>query len=87
MKITAKVIDDNGYKIEIIRPLRNYPLHVGTTVEITVCPKQTDLINIFNNLLDDETKDMIIGEFNEARKLESAGLAAMPVSIRKEKRK
>ena len=67
MKIIAKVIDDNGYKLELIRPLREYPLKVGTAVEITVSEKQTDLVNTFNNLLDDETKDMILEKFNEAR--------------------
>ena len=87
MKIIAKVIDDNGYKLELIRPLRDYPLHIGTTVEVMVCPKQMDLIAMFNNLLDDETKDMIIGKFNEARKPEPAGLAPMPVPTQKDKRK
>jgi len=42
-------------------------LNIGTTVEVTIAPKQTELINMFNNLLDDETKDMIIERFNEAR--------------------
>ena len=67
MTIIAKVVDDNGYKLELIRPLRDYPLNIGTTVEVTIAPKQTELINMFNNLLDDETKDMIIERFNEAR--------------------
>ena len=67
MKFIAKVIDDNGYKIELIRPLRGYPLKTGTTVEFEIAPKQVDLINIFNNLLDDETKDLILAKFNEAR--------------------
>ena len=84
MKIIAKVIDDNGYKLELIRPLRDYPLHVGTTVEITICPKQTDLISMFNNLLDDETKDMIIEKFNEARtEKESAVPAAIATAKKK----
>ena len=84
MTIIAKVVDDNGYKLELIRPLRDYPLNIGTTVEVTIAPKQTELINMFNNLLDDETKDMIIGKFNEARmEKESAVPAAIATAKKK----
>lgn len=67
MKFIAKVISDNGYKIELIRPLRDIAFQLGATVEISLTPKQVDLINTFNNLLDDETKNMILEKFNEAR--------------------
>lgn len=67
MKFIAKVISDNGYKIELIRPLRDIPFQLGASVEISLMPKQVDLINTFNNLLDDETKNMILDKFNEAR--------------------
>lgn len=67
MKFIAKVISDNGYKIELIRPLRDVAFQLGATVEISLAPKQVDLINTFNNLLDDETKNMILDKFNEAR--------------------
>ena len=83
MKIIAKVIDDNGFKLELIRPLRDYPIHIGTAVEVTVSPKQTDLINMFNNLLDDETKDMIIGKFNEARTEKESTVHAVVTTIKK----
>lgn len=67
MKFIAKVISDNGYKIELIRPLRDMAFQLGATVEISLTPKQVDLINTFNNLLDDETRNMILDKFNEAR--------------------
>ena len=70
MKIEGKVIFDNGYKIELIRPLHDQQLKVGTSVILTVDDKQVDLIHTFNNLLDERTKDMILDKFNEARRIE-----------------
>lgn len=67
MKSVAKVIYDDGYKIEMIRPMRDVALQVGATVEIDLAQKQVNLINTFNNLLDKETQDMILDKFNESR--------------------
>ena len=65
-KIIAKVISDNGYKLEIIRPLRDYPVQIGATVEIEIKPSPVDMIGVFNNLVDDETRKGIFAKFEEA---------------------
>ena len=67
MKFMGKVVDDNGYKIEIIRPIKDAMLTIGQKVEITVCREQVDLVNLYNNLLDTETQDAILDKFNAAR--------------------
>lgn len=68
MKIQAKVIFDNGYKIELIRPLHDIQMAVGTSVEVTIAARQVNLVNTFNNLLDESTQDMILDKLNEGRK-------------------
>lgn len=73
MKLIAKVIEDNGYKIELIRPLRDIPFQLGSTVEIELAPRQTDLINMFNNLIDDETRALIFDKFNESQAQDVVG--------------
>lgn len=68
MKSVAKVIYDDGYKIEMIRPVRDVAFQVGSTVEIDLAQRQVNLINTFNNLLDEETKNMILDKFNDSKK-------------------
>lgn len=68
MKIIAKVIDDNGYKIELIRTLKDIPLKVGMTVSIEITKAQVDMMALFHGLIDEETKDIIFDKFNKANK-------------------
>jgi len=68
MSIIAKVVDDNGYKLELIRPIRDQKLTIGSTVEIKLLPNQTDLIKLFDSLLDEETKNVIFDKINEGKK-------------------
>jgi predicted CoA-binding protein len=68
VKIIAKVIDDNGYKIELIRPLKDTPMTAGTKVEVEVAKEQVDLIRVFDGLLDEDTKNAILDKFSEAKK-------------------
>lgn len=58
--MTYKVIADNGYKIELLRPLRDAPLDPGTRVDLEVQKKVSDLVNLFDNLLDDETRQLLM---------------------------
>jgi len=65
-----KVISDNGYKIELIRPLRGDMLGLGQTVELKVKESPCDLVKLFDGLLDEDTKDLIFDKFNEAKNAE-----------------
>lgn len=63
-----KVIDDNGYKVELLRPIRSPAMPIGMAVEVT-CKKSTlDLVKLFDGLLDEETQNMLFDKFNEAKK-------------------
>ncbi len=60
----AKVIFDDGYKIELIRPIREYPFNQGETVDIELMDNDKDLVKVFDSMIDDETKRRIFEEFN-----------------------
>lgn len=67
MSIVAKVISDNGYKIELIRPIKDTPLSVGTKVDVDISKDKVELISLFNSLLDEDTKNAILGKLKEAK--------------------
>lgn len=71
MKIIAKVIDDNGHKIELIRLVKDIPLRVGTTVEMAMVNNKVDLRQLFHGLIDADTQDAIFDKFNETKKNET----------------
>ena len=60
----AKVIFDDGYKIEMIRPIREYPFNQGATLELKAVDTDKDLVKVFDTLIDDETKKRIFEEFS-----------------------
>jgi len=64
----ARVISDNGYKIEMIRPLREYPLMLGALVDIEVRKDNTDLTELFEKQLDEDTQSRIFMQLKEASK-------------------
>jgi len=64
----ARVISDNGYKIEMIRPLREYPLMFGALVDIEVRKDNTDLTELFEKQLDEDTQSRIFMQLKEASK-------------------
>ena len=56
----ARVISDNGYKIELIRPLREFPFNLGAVVDIEVGKVSTDLVELFDKQLDEDTQARIV---------------------------
>ena len=62
----ARVVSDNGYKIELIRPMREVPLRLGSKVEIEVKEDAGDLVKIFDNQLDEETQGRLIAQLKDA---------------------
>jgi hypothetical protein len=63
----AKVISDNGYKIELIRPLREFPLNLGAQVEIEVVQDSTNLVELFDKQLDEDTQARIMMQLKEVQ--------------------
>jgi hypothetical protein len=62
-----KVISDNGYKLELIRPMRGDVISLGQTVEVSPKHSPCDLVKLFDGLLDEDTKNLIFDKFNEAK--------------------
>ena len=62
----ARVIGDNGYKIELIRPLREYPLMLGTIVEVEATGEREDTTKIFESQIDEDTQERIFAQFKQA---------------------
>lgn len=62
-----KVISDNGYKIELIRPLKDHPIQVGKVVELTQTNKVSDLVKLFDGIIDEDTLNAIFDKFNESK--------------------
>ena len=55
-----KVISDNGYKIELIRPLRDGCMEPGTAVDLTVKKGNRDLVELFDNIINDDTRKLLM---------------------------
>ncbi len=64
----ARIISDNGYKIEMIRPLRECPFSLGTTVNLEEVDSKMDLVELFEKQLDEDTQARIMLLLNEAQK-------------------
>ena len=45
-----KVILDNGFKIELIRQVKGYPLRLGSEVVMNVVEESGDVREIFNKI-------------------------------------
>jgi len=71
-----KVISDNGYKIELIRPLRGDVFQMGQTVELNARQGNCDLVKLFDGLIDEDTQNLIFDKFNEAKSAEIKGKCA-----------
>ena len=61
-----KVISDNGYKIELIRPIRGDQFSLGQSVEVTKNKQVTSLVQLFDNLLDEETRQLLASSTSKA---------------------
>jgi len=66
----GKVILDNGYKIEIIRAIKDQRLAIGTKVIIEPSLEKVDLVKTFDSLIDEDTQNKILDKFNDSLKKE-----------------
>ena len=63
-----RVINDNGYKLELIRPLRECPFRLGQVVEVEPTEVIEELVEVFDKQLDEDTQARIIQQFKKATK-------------------
>lgn len=63
-----KVISDNGYRIELIRPTHEYPLQLGAVVDLSVIETNSDLMKLFDSMLDEDTQTRLIERAKQALK-------------------
>ena len=66
----AKVISDNGYKIELIRPLREFPMNLGAVVNLEVKEESSNLVELFDKQLDEDTQARILMQLKEVTEKE-----------------
>ena len=61
----ARVIFDNGYKLELIRPCSEFPLRIGAQVDVTVREETGDLVKIFDTMLDEDVQARIMAQIQK----------------------
>jgi len=61
-----KVILDNGFKLELIRECRDYPLRIGAVVELKETEEAQTAREVFESVVSDKMKDAIVAEVKEA---------------------
>ena len=62
----GRVISDNGYKIEILRPIREIPFQLGALLEVTTKQQNGDLVKIFDSLIDEDTQERLLVQLRDA---------------------
>ena len=61
----ARVIFDNGYKLELIRPVSEFPLRIGARVNVTVIEETGDLVKMFDSMVDEDTQERIMSQIQK----------------------
>ena len=62
------VISDNGFKVELIRQMREYPFKLGQKVTLNKLNDEFTPREIFDSVLSDDNKEKILKEAKEALK-------------------
>ena len=60
-----KVISDNGYVMQLIRPMKGISVIPGVEVEVKMVG-QVDLVRVYDNFLDEETRKRIMSEIRDS---------------------
>jgi len=62
----ARVISDNGYKLELIRPIIETAVGLGSLVEVNVVEYSGDLRKIFDTQLDEDTQKRLFEQLKKS---------------------